>query len=713
MMRRWHLKKASSSDCGNFVSNPIFSKRGALMRWFSPRLLGFLLVVQLLSGCAVLRQFSPSVEVSTLTPREYVALKRGDYLTMGKRSSATDETVSVASATDVCLDYVSNECVDRISSSAALSDERRHSALAELWLEKATIFAKKHGRRVAVEPELRERIDLWMNVARHSYAYLFLMKRPPHQRAFEDRQTQVRDYYNLAVQEVTSALFLSMSASERNAQTDVVQSGNWRFSVELVGQTKDDTEQEISELLPAASLWFSGLRSVYRRDGFGAEFVAVLNDPVDRRDKQLPLAETREPRWTHMNTPALTVLLDISGGTLQAVIESRDVKLRVYDPYQLDHADVRGVEIPLAANFTAGYGLWLARSGFSRQSLDSLFGGANAVDEPRLFMMQPYDPNRGVILMIHGLASSPEAWVNVANEIAGDADIRSRYQIWQIYYPTNVPIAYNHFQIRQVVTATLRSFDPDGSAAASKNMVVIGHSMGGIMSRLLVSSSGDSLWDTFIASRNMAPGQLDRVRERAREVLRFEPVPAIDTAILVATPHRGTDAAGARIAQWIGELVVLPINVLKGMGDVLQTMAGDSAGRKKGSEMKLRNGIQNLEKKDPFIVAASDLTIARQVSYHSIIAKQGQGPLESSSDGVVPYWSSHLPGARSELVLPGGHSIQETPEAVAEIRRILRQRLQSLLRPDGGGKHIVDPAPSRPVAPERCWEVYESQSRCN
>ena len=35
------------------------------------------------------------------------------------------------------------------------------------------------------------------------------------------------------------------------------------------------------ELLPAASLSFQGLRSTWRRDGFGAELVAVtVDDPV-------------------------------------------------------------------------------------------------------------------------------------------------------------------------------------------------------------------------------------------------------------------------------------------------------------------------------------------------------------------------------------------------------------------------------------------------
>lgn len=639
------------------------------------------LVVLALSGCSVLKQFSPSVEVSTLSPGEYVALKRGDYLTLGKRSSATAEAISVAAANEACITEASQPCLDKVGESTALTEERRQAALAELWLERATVADKSMGDNALTTDQLRARVDGWMHVARHAYAYLFLMQRGPKDRAFEDRQTQVRDYYNLAAQEVTAALFHTLGDSERHAQTDTIRSGDWTFRVDVDGDMDEQEDLQLTELVPASTLWFSGLRSVYRRDGFGAELVAVMSEP-ERNVVPTPAAagEGAAPAravvsWSVMNTPALTVLLDIQGSTLQEVLASRSVILRAYDPYQAQQATVRGNDIPLAANFTAGYGLWLSRSGFNRQSLDSLFGGASAVTEPRLFMMQPFDPDRGVILMIHGLASSPEAWVNVANEIGGDEDIRSRYQIWQVYYPTNAPIAFNHVQIRRLIGDTVTHFDPDGSAAASRDMVVIGHSMGGIISRLLVSDSGDTLWKTFIEDRDIDPVRLENIRGRAEKVLRFEPFPAINTAIFVAAPHRGTDAAGGRVAQWIGKLVVLPITVLRGMGEVLQVMASDGKEGDHPRKGALRNGIQNLEKKDPFIVAARDLPISGQIQYHSIIARQSrEGSLQDSNDGVVPYWSSHLSGAASELVLTGEHSIQESPEAIEEIRRILKAR---------------------------------------
>ena len=119
-----------------------------------------------------------------------------------------------------------------------------------------------------------------------------------------------------------------------------------------------------------------------------------------------------------------------------------------------------------------------------------MLGSEEGIEAPHLYLMQPYDPDRRIIFMLHGLASSPEAWINVANEVLGDETLRQHYQIWQVYYPTNAPLAVNNRAIRDALGQTMAHFDPAGTAQSSRDAVVIGHSMGGVLSRLLVSSSG-------------------------------------------------------------------------------------------------------------------------------------------------------------------------------------------------------------------------------
>src|SRR5690606_5967706 len=178
---------------------------------------------------------------------------------------------------------------------------------------------------------------------------------------------------------------------------------------------------------------FSGLRSIYRRDGFGAEMVAVMaDDPVTSAAGAGDAADAgadrdagrrrgpRAPEVSEMPSPALTLLIRFPGDDLAAVLATRELLISGHDPYEEQAIHLHGLDVPLAANYSAGYGLWLARSGFARQSLRTLFGREQGITRPHLYLMQPFDPDRRILLLVHGLASSPEAWVNLANEIMGD-----------------------------------------------------------------------------------------------------------------------------------------------------------------------------------------------------------------------------------------------------------------------------------------------------
>ncbi len=636
-------------------------------------------------GCAM-------VEVKPLAPGEYIAARRGDLLTTGELGPATAETIRVAGLEEAACAAPSISCIDALAATEGISDERRLAALSELWLQQAMAAPTAATGAPAIGP--------WLETARHAYAYLFFSERSPGQRAFEDRQIQVRDYYNYATRQASTLLFEAMSsqraATGRSAGTELRYQG-WNIQVTLGSVRMPEGVEAPKALVPAASLSFEGLRSTYRRDGFGAELVAIMGEdavaaarPVDvdpgadDGDGSRP-RRTRPPGWSEMPSPSVTALLRFRGGDLSQVLSTRDVLVSAHDPYQDTDIELHGQRVPLVANFTAGYGLWLADSGFATQSLRTFLGRAQGIDRPHLYMMQPYDPDRRIILMIHGLASSPEAWVNVANEVMGDETLRRNFQVWQVYYPTNAPIALNHFAIRRILADAQQHFDPDGTATASSDVVVIGHSMGGVIARLLVSSSGDTLWEQLIEPRQLDDGRLQRVERRLGPVLRFEPVPAIERAIFIATPHRGTAVAGNRLGRWVSRLVRLPLTVLEGFADVLEDLAEPGPADADHGPPRVPNSIDSLSQDDPFMQAAATLPISPRVRHHSIIAhRKPDVPLAESDDGLVPYRSAHLDSALSEKVIVSGHSVQETAPAILEIRRILHQDLRDVDATQGG-----------------------------
>ena len=610
------------------------------------RRLAALLALVLLTGCA-------GVTVTSISPARYLAERRGDVLTTGRLSETAQEVLRVVGIADCRERPVA--CRGTLGISGGISEEQRLSALAELWLENALAADKALAADEIV-------LDAWLETARHAYAYLFFTARRPGERAFEDRQTQVRDYYNYAVQQTVTRLFKVYSATPAAQRGETLALGGWRIDSHADDLALPPDSPMPDELLPASSLRFTGLRNSYRRDGFGAELVAVLPTPGDA-DPARPFDTTR--------FPAITALLRFEGSTLPDVLAGRAVQLMLYDPYRSVQAPLAGERVPLAANFTAGYGLWLARAGFATQSLRTLFGLSDGIVRPRIELMQPYDPKRRTIVMLHGLASSPEAWINVANEVMGDEVLRQGYQIWQVYYPSNAPLALNQKAIREALLQTLAHFDPSGQAVASQNMVLVGHSMGGVLARLLVSSAGERLWSLLPAE----PAARE-AHEHLAPFFSFEPLPQVSEAIFIAAPHRGTPFAGSRLARRIANFVTLPLAMLEQIGDVTGLFGRPGPDGKEPGPQRIPNSIDNLRDSDPFVQAAAHLPISPRVRYHSILGQADMAlPRTDASDGIVPYASAHLAGAASERVLPSEHSVQEHPLAILEIRRILRESL--------------------------------------
>lgn len=621
-----------------------------------------LCVAVLLSGCAGVK----SVSVDTA---DYISQRRGDILTTGKLSTSSYAALQVIGLNERSCQKHLDACRDKLKHNIGLANEQRTSTLAEVWLQQALNADKAADKS---QPILQAQLDAYLEAARYAYAYLFFTERTPQSRALEDRQTQVRDYYNFAVQQAVTGMFNQHQQAFLDSLDEHkrfhTQTHGWTISGSLKRLRLASGQALPSELIPASSLTFKGMRNQYRRDGIGAELVAVMaKRVVDSQSSQRVFSETP--------FPALTVVLRFPGDNLAQVLSTQAVELDGFDPYRTDQVELAQQRVPLAANFTSGYGLWLARSGFASQSLLTLIGRGEVLEKPHIYLMQPYDPERRIILLLHGLASSPEAWINVANEMLGDETLRKNYQIWQLYYPTNAPIALNHHNIRQTLEQTLHFVDPNGLHPATQDVILIGHSMGGVLARLMVSSSGDQLWQEIVEHYHLKGGRKSRAQKALQDYAWFNALPQVKRAIFIAAPHRGTPLAENRLARWTSRMVKLPFSMLGRVTEIAQILV-DPSSAQAAPITRTFNSIDNLSDQDPFIQMSASLPIADSVTYHSIIGHDKlKIPLPESSDGVVPYRSAHLQGARSEKVIHSWHSVQEKPAAIVEIRRILHEHL--------------------------------------
>ncbi len=625
------------------------------------------------SGCAM-------VSVRQVDTPDYTAAKRADVLTDGRLGYASQEALKVLSLDPEVCQVDVPACIAQLRSRDGLEEEVRLATLAELWTLVALNQAKVDAAaRAGQSPQA---VEAWLEAARHAYAYLFFTGRKASERALEDRLTQVRDYYNNAAEQAAAVVFArarEQALEGGSASSMRVNASGWVMSARYDALEMRSVPRS---MVAASSIGFAGMRSTYRRDGFGAELVVVMEPETLTVPLTSEPEEGRTPLPLYSQMPAInvTAVLRFDGQTLAEVLSTRHIQLEAYAADRTDAVVIEGQRVPLAANFTAAYGLWLAESGFATQALRTLFGRGEGITEPHIYMMQPYDPNKRVLFLLHGLASSPEAWVNLVNEVTGDKVLREHYQVWSVYYPTNAPLALNRYTISRALNRTLAAMDPAGTAAASHNMVFVGHSMGGILARLMLSQPGDTLMASLIEGRELSGDRLARVQRRLGPVLRYEPQANVTRAVFIAAPHQGTDIANKGIGNFIGKLIRLPLTILGGFADVVQLLA-DPAAAEADQKPRVPTSIDNLKATDPFIRAAAGLPLRPGVVYHSIIAQRDvEVPLAQSDDGLVPYWSAHLPGAASELVVPSWHSVQETSQAVLEVRRILHEELRA-----GGG----------------------------
>jgi pimeloyl-ACP methyl ester carboxylesterase len=286
-----------------------------------------------------------------------------------------------------------------------------------------------------------------------------------------------------------------------------------------------------------------------------------------------------------------------------------------------------------------------------------------------LSLLRPYQRGRMPVVLIHGLWSSPWSWARMIEELEADATLRERYQFWTFGYSTGDPLLYTAALLRRDLDEVRRKFDPDRSDAALDRMVLVGHSMGGLLTKLMAQDSGTRLW-RLISDRPVdelagEPEDLDLFRR----ALIFKPRPEVRRVIFIATPHRGSPVDRGGLERLGSRLVRLPDPLRASYGRLMARNGPDFFTE------RFRKGIptsmDELEWQSPILIALDELGLAPEITAHSIIADRRDPPRAGGGDGLVAYESVHRDGVASELLISSAHLCQDHPAVIREVRRIL------------------------------------------
>lgn len=342
-------------------------------------------------------------------------------------------------------------------------------------------------------------------------------------------------------------------------------------------------------------------------------------------------------------------------------------QIEFIEPFAQDHVTLAGKSLPLAADYTAPLAVGMTALHPEKLGLIRLLRPEKYAHTARLTRLQPYDPDRIPVIFVHGLQDTPASWVPMINALRDDPEIRRRYQLWVYSYPSGYPYSYSAGLFRRELDAIARAYP------GRKQIVLIGHSMGGMVSRLMITDAGDKIWRGYFGKSPALTNIPGRERKLFEEALVFNHRPEVKRVVFMSTPHRGSDLASNWVGRIGASLVRIPLTVAS---IPITVLSGGASNDVAALNMKrLPNSIDTLSPKNRFVLAVNKLPITRGIPYHSIIGDRGRGDTPNSSDGVVAYWSSHLDGAQSEVIVPSNHSSPRNPQAIAEVERILKLNL--------------------------------------
>ncbi|WP_425398077.1 esterase/lipase family protein [Aeoliella sp.] len=513
------------------------------------------------------------------------------------------------------------------------------------------------------------------------YAYDYL---------FDRRQTDTLNPYDPQFRGACDLYNQSLEGTLRLVQADGVLRPGTQGVVHTIGrQCKFDIElnssgwhaEDFDNFKFVSDYQIAGLRNHYHTYGLGVPIIAERRSHADELGA--------EKFYPDKLTFPLTAFLRIDRSELPAdgsPAKPRFV-LELHDPLDRQTLAVDGMKVPLESDISTPLAYFLNQPDFKIEEVSTLglLKPGEVEKLQGLYMLEPYDPNKMPVVMVHGLWSSPVTWMEMFNDLRSDPYVRQHYQFWFYLYPTGQPFWVSASQMRKDLAEMRVAIDPGQSSPALDQMVLVGHSMGGLVSKLQSIDSGDRFWETM-SERSFADLQADpALKQELERAFFFQPNPSIRRVVTIGTPHRGSKFAND-LTQWAGnKFIRLPMKLVTSR----QALIRDNREYfRDNAPLDIRTSLDSLDPQSVLLTTLRDADPGPWVSYHNIAGRQAAEGFSSwfskEGDGVVSLESARLdglPNVRSQLVVEADHlGVHRHPQSVLEVRRILFEQLAELER---------------------------------
>jgi len=511
----------------------------------------------------------------------------------------------------------------------------------------------------SVKPwEPRDARDYYLASAVYAYFFLFGEADQPRPDGYDLRFRVACELYN-------NGLGLALT-KRRSKDAEAILAGGERklpvgsLSVQLDASQLPWKLEAFEGFLLANQFLVRGLSVRNRRDGVGAPLIAVMQ---------------RNDRSGLKRCSPVTAFLRIDGSLADLDQNRCRATLECYSTFATNAVNIGKQSIPLEADTTApmAYGL-------NQQMVWELeklqFLSAEEKVPSDVYLTQPYEPGKVPVIFVHGTFSSPVWWAEMANTLKADEELSKHCQLWYFIYNSGNPVPYSADRLRDALKARIKEFDPEGKDPALQHMVLVGHSQGGLLTKLTATDTGDKLLRVITTNRLEDLGLSPDQQKLLEQLTVYEALPFVKCTIFIATPHRGSFMAGSFVRNLARRFITLPGKLVDAGQQLVQIKDKLKLPREYRGEIP--TSIDSMSPKNKFLLTLADIPTAPGVTAHSIIAVKGSGDYHDGNDGVVEYKSAHIDYAKSEFIVRSGHSCQDKPPTIEEVRRILYEHVATL-----------------------------------
>ncbi len=517
-------------------------------------------------------------------------------------------------------------------------------------------------------------LDMYNVSVSNAYLYLFCPELDVSRNPYDPQFRGACDLYNAALESTLRMVSKQGNLKPGNSYRITTSKKDYDVQVAACGKWHD---ADFETLKFCSDFQVKGLQSANVSYGVGVPMIAVRKS----HEGEGPV----EKFYPEGLSFPVTALLRVTSPTVAASRDSdhrHPCVLELHDPLDSTDIELNARKVPLQSDLSTPLAYFLDNPKF-REQTDSTLGLLDPHKSEKLrgvYMLEPYDPNRIPVVMVHGLWSSPLTWMPMFNDLRSFQELRRNYQFWFYQYPTGQPFWISATQMRSDLFELRRTLDPELSHPVLDQMVLVGHSMGGLVSRLQTLESGEEFW-RILSDEPFEKVKGDEVeRQRLAAALFFHPNNAIKRVVTIGTPHRGSNYSND-YTRWIGrQIIKLPSSIT----DIGNSLLRQNPDLFRNTELvTTTTSIDSLSPQSPIFPTMLRARRAPWVKYHNIVGvvhkSKWFGGEAELSDGIVEVDSAHMDDVVSEIMVESKHQdIHSKPRSILEVRGILVEHLREL-----------------------------------